>query len=228
MFVFGYRKEGEMTVIKLEDLRERVFSLSPDELINSIVKREDFVVVNGKVEPTRDLMLKLSAVTKTSSIDTQLVNVTVKGIETIYIFKATITIGEKTASGHGACSTAEVTEKKGDNSRVEHDAMATAETRALKRAFEEAVGLPFINEIILKLFGCYEIKGEKKETPSISPSEFKDKMKNAKALPHLKNIWNKYSKNLLIYKKEEREELVKLKEEMKKILKEREHDRINY
>jgi hypothetical protein len=208
-------------ITKLDDLRERVFSLSPEALINSVINKEDFVIINGKIEPTRNLMLKLATVTKTHSMDTTLVNVTIKGQDTIYVFKAVVVIGNKTASGHGACSTAEVTTKRKGDSRVEHDAMATAETRALKRAFEEAVGLPFINEIILKLFGGYEKKGEKKDTPSISPSEFKEKMKNAKALTHLKNIWNKYSKNLLLYTKEEREELVKLKEEMKRILKER-------
>lgn len=147
-------------VVSLEKIRDEVFSLTPDELIKSVVRKEDFAIINGKIEPTRDLMLKLSAVTKTKKIDTTLANVTVKGNDTIYIFKATIELGQKTATAHGACSTAEIAGKR--NSRVEHDAMATAETRAIKRAFEEVVGLPFINEIILKLFGGYE-KEEKEE-----------------------------------------------------------------
>jgi len=207
-------------LVKLEDIRREVFSLSPEELIGSIVKKEDFAIINNKIEPTRDLMLKLAAVTKTKSLDTQLVNVTVKGQDTIYVFKAVITIGNKTASGHGACSTAEITGKRKGDSRAEHDAMATAETRALKRAFEEAVGLPFINEIILKLFGGYETpKGEKKETPVISADDFIAKMREAKALPHLKNIWTKYQKNLLTYSEEDKERVIKAKEEMKACLK---------
>jgi hypothetical protein len=204
-------------LVKLEDIRREVFSLSPEELIGNIVKKEDFAVIQGKIEPTRDLMLKLSTVTKTTSMDTSLVNVTVKGNDTIYVFKAVVTLGHKTASGHGACSTEEITMKKKSDSRVEHDAMATAETRALKRAFEEAVGLPFINELILRLFGGYETeKGEKKETPVISPDEFIDKMREAKAMPHLRNIWSKYQSNLLTYAQEDKERVIKVKEEMKK------------
>jgi hypothetical protein len=205
-------------IVRLDDIRREVFSLSPDELIGSIVKKEDFAIINNKIEPTRDLMLKLAAVTKTKNLDTQLVNVTIKGQDTIYIFKAVITIGNKTASGHGACSTAEITGKRKD-SRAEHDAMATAETRALKRAFEEAVGLPFINEIILKLFGGYETPaGEKKETPAVTPDEFIEKLKTAKAMPHLRNIWMKYQKSLMTYSEEDKERVIKAKEEMKQCL----------
>jgi hypothetical protein len=213
---------SNVQLTKLDEIREGIFSLSPEELINSIIKKEDFATINGKIEPTRDLMLKLATVTKTQSMDTTLVNVTVKGNDTIYIFKAVVKIGNKTASGHGACSTSEIIGKRKGDSRVEHDAMATAETRALKRAFEEAVGLPFINEIILKLFGGYETpKGEKKETPSITPEEFIKKMEEAKALTHLKNIWNKYSRNLLVYAEEEKNKVIQVKNEVKKRLSEK-------
>lgn len=196
-------------IVSIESIRKETFSVSPDELINTVVKKEDFVIIDGKIEPTRDLMLKLSTIAKTKAIDSELVNVTVKGNDTIYIFKSTVTLGNKTASAHGACSTAEIINKMKDPkkkiSRLEHDAMATAETRAIKRAFEEAVGLPFINEIILKLFGGYETpKGEKKETPQITPEEFISKINGAKAMTHLKNIWIKYQANLRLYTPQER------------------------
>jgi hypothetical protein len=216
-------------IIKLDKLREGVFSLSTEEILDSVVRKEDFVIINNKIEPTRELALKLFAVTKIENYTCELQQVVSNEKETVYIVKATVSMHSKKAEGLGACSTLEIDHRAVDKrtgqpkeqTRHHHDALATAETRAYKRALEAVVGAPFINEIILKLFGGYEIKGEKKDTPSISPSEFKEKMKNAKALTHLKNIWNKYSKNLLLYTKEEREELVKLKEEMKRILKER-------
>jgi hypothetical protein len=212
-------REGEQmsNIVALNDIRRETFAVSPETIIGSVVKKEDFAVINGKIEPTRDLMLKLSAVAKTKSIDTNLVNVTAKGNDTIYVFKATVTIGNKSASAHGACSTAEITSKRKD-SRCEHDAMATAETRAIKRAFEEAVGLPFINEIILKLFGGYEAKSGRKETQAISPDELIQKIKEAKVMTHLRNIWQKYSSNLPAYSPEDAERVKAAKEQKKREL----------
>ncbi|MEM2963738.1 MAG: hypothetical protein QXN01_04565, partial [Candidatus Anstonellales archaeon] len=178
-------------VIALDKVRGKTFMVSPDELIGSVVKKEDFAVINGKIEPTRDLMLKLSSIARVSKMDTHLEQVVSKETNTVYIFKAVIVLNGKEYSGHGACDTGEIEGRK--SSRLEHDAMATAETRAIKRAFEAAIGLPFVNEIILKLFGGYETpSGEKKETPQITPEEFIQKIREAKALPHLRNIWEKY------------------------------------
>lgn len=211
-----------MSNVPLEKIRSEVFNLTPEELIGAVVKKDDFAVINNKIEPTRDLILKLSAVTKTSNINTELVNVTVKGDATIYIFKATITIGEKTTTGHGACSTDELMARRKDT-RVEHDAIATAETRALKRAFEEAVGLPFINELIMRLFGGYEKEKEKEQKEQaipehhISAQELIEKIREAKAMPRLKNIWEKYKGNLQHYSHEDalrvRQEKERKKEE---------------
>ncbi|MEM7828548.1 MAG: hypothetical protein QW561_04335 [Candidatus Aenigmatarchaeota archaeon] len=190
-------------VVSLEKIRKETFTVSPDELIGSVVRKEDFAIINGKIEPTRDLMLKLSSIARVSKLDTHLAQVVSKGTNTVYIFKASIVLNGKEFTGHGACDTSEISGKH--SSRLEHDAMATAETRAIKRAFEAAVGLPFINEIILKLFGGYETpSGEKKETPQITSEEFIQKIREAKALPHLRNIWVKYAANLKLYSPEER------------------------
>lgn len=201
-------------IVALDTVRKETFTVSPDELIGSVVKKEDFAVINGKIEPTRDLMLKLSSIARVSKLDTHLEQAVVKGNQTIYIFKAVIVLNNKEYSGHGACDTSEIAGKH--SSRLEHDAMATAETRSIKRAFEAAVGLPFINEIILKLFGGYETpKGEKKNTPQITPDEFIKKIREAKAMPHLKNIWVKYAANLKLYSQQDRER-VEIAKELKK------------
>lgn len=204
-------------LVALKKIEGETFTVSPDELIGSVVKKEDFAVINGKIEPTRDLMLKLSSIAKVSKIDSHLESVVNKQNNTIYIFKSIIVLNGKEYSGHGACDTAELISRK--SARIEHDAMATAETRALKRAFESAVGLPFINEIILKLFGDYVIEQksaeQKQEVSAISPDEFISKIRNAKAIPHLRNIWVKYNASLKNYSKEDRER-VEIEKEIRK------------
>lgn len=57
----------------------------------------------------------------------------------------------------GGCSTEEINEK--NRLRRFHDALAIATTRGLKRGLEAKLGLPFVNMMILELFGNYDIQG---------------------------------------------------------------------
>lgn len=212
------RRKTMTNIVSIENIRKETFSVSPDELVGSVVKKEDFTVINGKIEPTRDLALKLFSVTKIEDYTCELQQVVSNEKETVYIVKAIVSRQGKKAEGLGACSTAEI-DKRGGQTRHHHDALATAETRAYKRALEAVVGLPFINEIILKLFGGYETpKGEKKETPQITPDEFINKINEAKALQHLKNIWIKYGANLKLYTPQERLEVETAKNRKKEEL----------
>jgi len=52
----------------------------------------------------------------------------------------------------------------------------------------------------------------------VTPDEFIAKLKEAKAVPHLKNIWTKYQKNLMTYSDEDKQRVIKVKEEMKQCL----------
>lgn len=117
------------------------------------------------MEPTRDLAMKIIAFFNLS-YDMELLEV--KGVKkrsskssrtyTQYTMKATVTAPDgATASGHGIAST----EQSYTEGREEHDAMARAETRALKRAIEGRVGLPMINQLIMHFFGGYTV-GPKK------------------------------------------------------------------
>jgi hypothetical protein len=214
-------REGEQmsNIVALNDIRQETFAVSPETLIGSVVKKEDFAIINGKIEPTRDLALKLFAVTKIDDYTCELQQVVNTEKETVYIVKATVSRQGKKAEGLGACSTAEIEGRKRGDSRSHHDALATAETRAYKRALEAVVGLPFINEIILKLFGGYETpSGQKKETQSITPDELIQKIKEAKAMAHLKNIWQKYSANIMTYSTADAERVRQVKEQKKKEL----------
>jgi hypothetical protein len=132
--------------------------INVEALIGKIVNKEDFAEIEGKIEPTRDLALKLFAVYKLS-YDTQLLSTTPMGSTILIAVKARVyqdrRAGKKVAEGLGGCTTEET---KSSGKRAYHDALARAETRAFKRALEAAVGLPFINQIISRLFGGFEVE----------------------------------------------------------------------
>ena len=210
-------------IVSLEKVRDETFEVSTDELIGSIVSKDDFVVINDKIEPKRDLALKLFTATRIESYRVELQQVVTTDKEVVYTCKATVSRKGKVAEGLGACSTREI-ENRGSGGRIHHDALATAETRAYKRAIEAVVGLPFINEIILKLFGSFDAgKGDKVDTPSITPDEFIQKIREAKAIPHLKNIWTKYQSNLKTYTSQDRESVVFEKNKRKEELSNEQH-----
>lgn len=117
------------------------------------------------IEPKRELAMKLITFFD-FSVDTELVRVdniekkNSKGkiTERMYTMKATVTAPSGAfATGHGMAST----EQSHTEGREDHDAMARAETRAIKRAIEGRVGLPIINQLILHFFGGYSV-GPKK------------------------------------------------------------------
>ena len=208
-------------IVSLEKVRDETFEVSTDELIGSIVSRDDFVVINDKIEPKRDLALKLFTATRIESYRVELQQVVTTDKEVVYTCKATVSRKGKIAEGLGACSTKEIESRGGSGGRIHHDALATAETRAYKRAIEAVVGLPFINEIILKLFGSFD--AVKTDTPSITPDELVQKIREAKALPHLKNIWAKYQSNLKTYTVQDRERVVFEKNKRKEELSNEQH-----
>jgi len=69
----------------------------------------------------------------------------------------------------GGCSMSEV--KKRQSQHSFNDMVTTATTRAMKRALEAKTGLPFVNLLILELFGGYSLKEEKKTTATVTDVE---------------------------------------------------------
>jgi hemoglobin-like flavoprotein len=167
--------------------------INVEALIGRVVTREDFAEIDGKIEPTRDLALKLFTIAKLN-YDTQLLNTTLMGSTILIAVKARVYqvrgAQKKVAEGLGGCSTEE-TARSGK--RAYHDALARAETRAFKRALEAAVGLPFINQLILGLFGGYEMEektsGIAEERLLGALKSYIDKADNA---GHLENWGRKY------------------------------------
>lgn len=134
-----------------------------DEVLPLVIKDQDFALIEDKkrrrytIEPTRDLNLMLVDYFKIS-YDTELQRVENRSDrETLYVVKASVwdQKGNK-ASGLGMASTKE-TYTAG---RWEHDALAKAETRALKRAVEARCGFPIINKMIQHFFGGFVLDAE--------------------------------------------------------------------
>lgn len=144
-------------------------TLNVDDVVARVVTREDFVTIEGRIEIKRDLALKLSALAKLS-VESHLV----EHADGNYIVRVRLISADgRYAEGLGAC---ELDEVKG--SRHVHDALTRAETRALKRALELAIGLPFINEIISRLFGGFEATASKPTARSDKPTAFWSRAKS--------------------------------------------------
>jgi hypothetical protein len=138
---------GERAMTAKESLR-----MSLENVVPLINPKTDFASIKGKIEPTRDLILKLIDPFNLS-FDTELKSKEVDGEVRRYTFKATITGPDgRTVTGWGQCGTDEVS----DGGRADHDAMTKAETRALKRGVEAKAGFGMVNQLIMHFFGGYQ------------------------------------------------------------------------
>jgi len=121
----------------------------------SVLDRKDFASVNGKIEITRDGALKiLSSLPVSYEItivqsDITPERATVRVRLSLEFHKTGIT---RKTEGIGVCEKWEL--EKSKNYSL-HNLITKAETRAIKRAIETALG-GVINAVILQLFGSYE------------------------------------------------------------------------
>lgn len=147
--------------------------MSLENVIPLINQKTDFANIKGKIEPTRDLILKLIDPFMLS-FDTDLKEKERIGDVTYYTFKAEVRGQDgRTVTGWGKCGTDEVNEE-----RAEHDAMTKAETRALKRAIEAKAGYGMVNQLITHFFGGFESKAEPRNvTPPKNTPETTDERK---------------------------------------------------
>lgn len=113
------------------------------------------------VEPKRDLAMKLIAYFNMSyETEVQHIREIKKGKNTITEYIVRAKVFDKAGNfgtGLASCDTT----KGFTEGRENHDALATAETRAIKRAVEGRAGAPIINQLILHYFKSFLV-GPKK------------------------------------------------------------------
>jgi hypothetical protein len=145
---------SDLTIKQDTSIRERV-RITVEDILPMVDKDVHFASIKGSIEPTRDLALMMFD-RFNLSVDTELQS---SGEE--FVVKATAwdDTGRK-ASGLGLCARKE---KSGERSG--HDALATAETRAMKRAIEALAGGPVINQLIKRVFNGYQTQEARNVTP---------------------------------------------------------------
>lgn len=121
----------------------------------------DFSLIksSGKfiVEPKRELAMKLVAYFNMSyETEIQDIREVKKGKETVTEYIVRAKVYDKAGNfgtGLGSCDTT----KGHTEGRENHDALAVAETRAIKRAVEGRSGAPIINQLILHFFKAFKV-----------------------------------------------------------------------
>lgn len=145
-----------------KELFQKILELSHKSMvINDPNNREantDFMLIGTNIETTRAFNIKVSWAAGLSYEikKKELLFSKTEGDVWECIVRVTDPEGRFT-EGSGSCSVRETKLKNAKNGRVMHDAGAIAETRALKRAVEAAVGLPLINMIIKEIFSGYKV-----------------------------------------------------------------------
>ncbi|MEN2997773.1 MAG: hypothetical protein ABDH28_01870 [Brevinematia bacterium] len=126
----------------------------------------DFVIVGGNVDISKDGLLKILNTIPSYNLDTEVVRYD----SNIVIVKCKIVVRangeERTGTGHGSCSKEEMANR--ESHRIGHDILAIAETRAIKRAIEHALGTVIVNSEVRRLIseGKLQAKNWRQEIPN--------------------------------------------------------------
>lgn len=198
-------------------------SLSPERGFFSrdpSLSREDFVVVGRNIDITREGLLKILNCVEEYEIQTEIV----KSSSEEYIVKATVVVfanGKKrVGTGHGHASISEVEERREGNPRILHDTLALAETRAIKRAIEFALGTDIVNDFVRRLF--LEERGEeKKEEKKEERKEERKEEKKENDVEKIQTFTKHHRETLMRYMNEkgvERLSQAKTWDEWRKVL----------
>ncbi len=121
----------------------------------------------------------------------------------------------------GSCSIGEITAKNSKNARSYHDAVATAETRSIKRLIETILGEDVINKLILEVKGSFEPKENlntlrKKFLEKINKINYYKRKRGEKPTSVNEILKDAYEKGIIRRKVQNVKELSE--EELKKLL----------
>lgn len=115
---------------------------------------------NRHIEAVKDFHLKVMFAANVSMRARDPIVVGV-GADMVVTVGVTVWKEEREVTAHGGSSVQECGYPK--NNRAFHDAVARAQTRAMKIAMEEFMGMPFVNMIIEQIFGGYTITNPQDE-----------------------------------------------------------------
>jgi len=158
----GVSKKKEIGLISAPELKAFLKFVDLDN---------DFSLIKsgGKhiVEPKRDLAMKLIAYFNMSyETEVQQVREIKKGKETVTEYIVRAKVWDK--AGNFGTGLASCNSSKGHTEgRENHDALAVAETRAIKRAVEGRSGAPIINQLILHFFKAFKVGPQRLEEMGI-------------------------------------------------------------
>lgn len=131
----------------------------------SLSHNNDFILLEGNIEPTRNYCLKAANVAGYNFKVSQPTHNEHDGHLLVSV-RCKVWDSESEVMANGACSTQETQAgRKAKNTRGYHDAVAIAETRAFKRALELKAGIPFVNTMVAQLFGTFGVKRPEGEVP---------------------------------------------------------------
>lgn len=190
----------------------------------------DFCLIEGKIEPVKGFCLKCILIAGYSVESEQAPVITpVKlrdgGDDTLITVPVTISHPAGLRYTMWGASSIRECDQGGRNKRALHDALARAQTRAMKNVVEVAVGMPFINKILLDLFGGYEVSDipddsgvDRREPRNVTPP--KEPVESRNTWIRIWNLMRSAEKSGLVSSKEldEVTELVKLNMERPNVL----------
>lgn len=129
--------------------------------LSELLTEDDFVIVGNNIDITKDGLLKLLNTIPKYDLTVELASGSASMLnDEKVIVKAIIKTEERKAEGFGMATLSEVLERRRLNPRAEHDALALAETRAVKRAIEWLLGTAVVNMAVKRLISQGSIKVE--------------------------------------------------------------------
>jgi len=123
------------------------------KIVKPVISKSDFAEINGRIEATRDGLLKILS-NLPVSYDIKILDKIIDSENAIITVKTSVKFpnGEvRTAESIGTCEDSELHERQ----KGLHNMIAKAETRAIKRSIELIFG-SIINQLIIALYGSYE------------------------------------------------------------------------
>lgn len=143
----------ENTALMPMEKEAKELSKAVINIVKPVIGKSDFAEINGRIEATRDGLLKILS-NLPVSYNIKILDKVISPESAIITVETSVKFpnGEiRTAESIGTCENSELHERQ----KSLHNMIAKAETRAIKRSIELIFG-SIINQLIIALYGSYE------------------------------------------------------------------------